>query len=215
MISRIRGALTQIQEQTALVELNGLSYEVMLPSALAEAFQSHNPSEDIELYTFYYIEAGDKKSNHYPRLVGFTDRVEREFFSILLQVSGMGVKKTLRSLVLPIREIAYAIETKDTATLSRLPGIGGRLAEKIIAELHGKVAKFALSRKEEPLANRTVTRVPLFDEAVTVLTQLQYSKQEAEQMIKAALSTNSKVDSVEELITTIFRNEHHEKAGAV
>jgi Holliday junction DNA helicase RuvA len=215
MISRLKGQLVHVGEQTALVETGGLSYELMLPSALAEKLRENgSANHEITFETIYYIEAGDKKASHFPRLVGFTDPVDREFFSMFTQVPGMGVKKALKSLILPIREIAAAIETKDAATLSRLPGVGARLAEKIIAELNGKTAKFALSRKEEALAvKKAREKSPFMDEALEVLGQLQYSRQEAQKMIDEALRTKPKVKSAEELITLIFQTERHGKVA--
>lgn len=213
MISRLRGTLTQVMDQSALVENAGLYYEILLPSALADRLKENGAiGQPISLETIYYIEAGDKKANEYPRLVGFTDPVDREFFSLLTQVPGLGIKKALKSLVLPIRQIAEAIETKNTATLTRLPGIGARLAEKVVAELHGKTAKFALSKAEEPLAAKERTRTPLMDEAIDVLLQLQYKRAEAEQMIEAAIKGYPKINRVEELITVIFKNEQKARA---
>ena len=164
---------------------------------------------DIEFKTIHYIEAGDRKSNHYPKLVGFTSGIDREFFSLFTQVPGLGVKKALKSLVLPIRDIATAIETKDPSTLNRLPGVGGRLAEKIIAELHGKTSKYALSKTAEPLAKTDTKRGPgpIETEALEILTQLQYKRQEAEDMIAKVVQSNPKVTKVEDLISLIFRNE--------
>ncbi len=212
MISRLRGILAQVSDQWALVENSGLFYEVLVPSGLAERLKDNGRiGHEITFETIYYIEAGDKKSNEYPRLVGFTDPVDREFFSLIIQVPGMGVRKTLKSLVLPIRDIATAIETKNASTLSRMPGVGARLAEKIIAELHGKTAKFALSKAEEPLAVREKAAVPFAAEALEVLLQLQYKRPEAEQMIQAVLKSNPGISRVEDLITLIFKNEQKPK----
>ena len=208
MISRIRGKLALITDRYALVENGGLSYEVMVPSALAERLkESGRIGQDVTFETIYFIEAGDKKSNHYPKLLGFTDPVDREFFSLFTQVPGLGVKKALKSLVMPIREIATAIETRDVGKLSQLPGVGGRLADKIVAELRGKTAKFALSRSDEPLAIKERPAPPFEAEAIEVLQQLQYSRQEAQAMIRRALAANPRVVSAEELIAVIFKNE--------
>lgn len=212
MISRLHGILSQVSEQSAFVDVGGLTYEVMVPSGLVERLKENGSlGQDISFDTIYYIEAGDKKSNEYPRLVGFLNPIDREFFSLWTQVPGLGVKKALKSLVLPIKEIATAVETKDSATLSRLPGIGPRLSEKIIAELHGKTTKFALSREQEPLAVKEKPSTPFADEALAVLTQLQYKPHEAQQMIQTALKSNPKVDKVEDLITLIFRLERESK----
>ena len=109
---------------------------------------------------------------------------------------------------MPIREIASAIETKDAARLNKLPGVGARLAEKIIAELHGKTAKFALSRKDEPLAKPSAPSPPFADEATEVLAQLQYKPNEAQQMIQKALKENPKIKNAEDLISSIFKSQH-------
>ena len=74
MISRIKGTLAKVTEETALVENNGVFYEIMLPSALADRLKSNGKvGSEILFETIYYIEAGDRKSNHYPKLVGFTN----------------------------------------------------------------------------------------------------------------------------------------------
>ncbi|MDF1543655.1 MAG: Holliday junction ATP-dependent DNA helicase RuvA [bacterium] len=211
MINRIKGKLDSITDQYALIDNNGIYYQILVPSALADRLKENGKvGEPISFETIYYIEAGDRKSNHYPRLVGFTSSIDREFFSLFTQVPGLGVKKALKCLVIPIKDIASAIETRNPSTLSKLPGVGARLAEKIIAELHGKTAKFALSKDGEPLAKskpaKTVS-APFQEEAIEVLTQLQYKRQEAEAMIEKALESNAKIGSVEELISYIFKNQ--------
>jgi len=181
-------------------------YEIRLPSALADRLKDeHRLGAEIEFETIYYIEAGDRKSSHYPRLVGFTNPVDREFFSLYIQVSGMGVRKALKSLIMPVSEIAAAIEMKDSDRLKRLPGVGTRLADKIVAELVGKCARFALAKDSEPLAAKTTKPQPFVDEAMDILAQLQYSRTEAKEMINAAIKANSKVAQAEDLIRARVR----------
>ena len=109
--------------------------------------------------------------------------------------------------MLPIREIASAIENKDASRLNSLPGVGGRLAEKIIAELHGKTAKFALLRDDEPLAIKERKSVPFLDEAREILLQLQYKRQEIGRMIDDAVKADPDIKRVEDLISIVFKNE--------
>ena len=86
-----------------------------------------------------------------PRLIGFLTEVEREFFELFCSVDGVGVKKALRAMVRPVREVATAIEEQDTKALSALPGIGPATAERIVAKLRRKVPKFALmAARDEP-----------------------------------------------------------------
>jgi len=210
VITRMSGVLAEVKEQAAIIALNGLHYEVRIPSnlrpTLKHLLDSSEEPPEVTLHTWHYIEAGPSMSSQFPRLVGFLSESEREFFSLYTTVKGLGVRKALRSLTIPIREIAYAIEMGDKAKLSSLPEIGGRTAEKIIAELRGKLAKWALMRPreeippEEPEPDFTV-------EAREVLLQLQYKPNEAEAMMKRALTMNPKVDSAEELIEEIFRQQ--------
>ena len=90
---------------------------------------------------------------------------------------------------------------------------GKRLAEKIIAELHGKTAKFALSRSDKPLATGTKSKTQLDEEAILVLTQLQYSQKEAKDMVESAKQAKPKIVKVEDLIQEIFKNEQKTKVS--
>jgi Holliday junction DNA helicase RuvA len=215
MISQITGKISRLTDEQVTLELNGLYYELMIPTGLQNRLKDALASDGpITLHTINYIEAGDKKSYHYPRLVGFTNLVDKEFFLLFTTVSGLGIKKALRSLTLPIREIATAIETKDTATLARLPGIGHRLADKVIAELNGKMARFALSKEEQPLTVPSKDKAHFILEAVEVLLQLQYKRPEAEKMVDNAFRANPKIDSAEKLISAIFNQEALSRRGS-
>jgi holliday junction DNA helicase RuvA len=204
MISRIKGILDSIDETTSVVSVGGLYYEVMLPSALAESM--HNTTavgNEITLYTIDYIESA-QVGNQYPRLVGFADQVDKEFFSIFTSVPGLGVKKALKCLIMPISDIARAIETNDLAVLKKLPGIGPRLAEKIVAELKGKTARFALARESKPLA-KPEHKPDFADEVMLILLQLQYRRSEAQAMLDRAIATGKRFKSSEDLLNQIFR----------
>lgn len=205
MISQITGQVKKLTESSITLFLNGLYYELMIPSGLhSQLKDAASNGSEISLYTLHFIEAGDRKSYHYPRLVGFTEQIDKEFFQVFTTVPGLGIKKALKSLTLSIREIATAIETKNAATLLRLPGVGGRLADKIIAELSGKMARFALSKGEHPLTSVGKEQFDLLSEAVEVLLQLQYSRVLADEMVQKALSANPKIKTSNALISAIF-----------
>ncbi len=204
MISRIKGILESIDETTAVVNVGGIYYEIMLPSALAESMRNTGTvGTEITFHTLDYIESA-QVGNQYPRIVGFAEAIDKEFFSVFTSVPGLGMKKALKSLIIPINDIARAIETNDLDVLKKLPGIGPRLAEKIVAELRGKTARFALARETKPLAKPE--RKPDFaDEVMLILLQLQYRRSEAQAMLDRAIATGKRFKSSEDLLNQIFR----------
>ncbi len=205
MIQKICGKIDGVTEDAVTLELGGIYYEVLIPSGLAEPLRNlAREDHPVTLYTYYYIESSGNASNMYPRLVGFTVPSDREFFRVFTTVSGIGVRKALRCLTVSVREIAGAIEMKDTSVLKRLPGIGPRMAEKIIAELSGKVTRFALSRSDRPLSIPDKKKIDFEEEVYDVLGQLQYKPAEIDGMIKRALQVRPDITSVEEMIEVIF-----------
>lgn len=206
MIQKISGKIDSVGEETVTIDLGGLFYEIMIPSGLAEPLR-HQARQglSVTLYTYHYIESSGSSSNMYPRLVGFTVPADREFFRVFTTVSGIGVKKALRCLTVPVRDIARAIENKDTSVLKKLPGIGARMAEKIVAELSGKTMRFALSRSDRPLAIPEKKKIEFEDEVYEVLTQLQYKPAEIDSMIKKALAANPDISSTERMVSEIFK----------
>ncbi len=157
----------------------------------------------MTFYTFDYIESA-QVGNQYPRIVGFAEQIDKEFFSLFTTVPGLGVKKALKCLIMPINEIARAIEIGDVPILRRLPGVGQRLAEKIIAELKGKTARFALAKESKPLA-KVEKKPDHVEEVMAVLLQLQYRRVEAQAMIDRAIATSKRFKSSEELLEQIFK----------
>jgi holliday junction DNA helicase RuvA len=205
VIQKICGRIDSVTEDSVTLELGGIFYEIMIPSGLAEPLKKQAMEDHpVTLHTYYYIESTGSASNLHPRLVGFTVPSDREFFKLFTTVSGIGVKKALRCLTMPVRDIARSIENKDSSLLRRLPGIGPRMAEKIIAELAGKAAKFALSRSDRPLAISEKKEIDFEEEIYDVLSQLQYKPAEIDTMIKRALKVKPDITTTEEMVAVIF-----------
>jgi Holliday junction DNA helicase RuvA len=158
------------------------------------------------LHTLHDVESKARSGGFTPRLVGFASPVDRSFFSDLLQVRGLGAKKAIRSLVIPISRFATAIEQGDTGLLSSLPGIGGRMAEKIVAELKGKVGHYAVLPEGEALAKRPEPERPDYQqEAISALLQLGYRGAEAAGMIDEAVKHNPDITEPDRLVRAVFK----------
>lgn len=205
MIARLTGVLTRVQEDRVLVECGGLGYEVLIPAA-TQAILAGKRGETVTLHTLHYLEGGMGAGNPIPRLAGFLTEVEREFAQRFITVKGMGMKAVLKALTAPVDDIARAIEQKNIRTLIALPGIGRRSAEQIIAELNGKVGKYALFRADAEAEAALAAEPELADEVRMVLEQLGYSAAEAESMCARALD-GREYASAEEVIQEVFRQQ--------
>jgi Holliday junction DNA helicase RuvA len=204
LITSVNGTLASVGEDKVVIKTDGrFSYEVMLPRFMIRRLLGR-VGEPIELYTYHYLEGGHGGSNMIPRLVGFPSVEEKEFFEKFITVPDIGVRKALRCFVISIAEIAGAIENGDVKTLESLPGIGRRSAQKIVAELGGKVAKFALIRegeeKREPQAP-----IGIKEEVTEVLLQLGYNPREAQEMIAKALKAAPDISIAEDLLDAVYR----------
>jgi Holliday junction DNA helicase RuvA len=204
MIAYLKGRVLFERENGVVLECGGVGYEVILPDAVAKAVPAHVDPEHrtLELFISYHVTANQLK----PVLVGFLRQVEREFFERFITVDGLGPAKAIRAMTRPVHDIADAIERKDAAFLKRLPGLGERSAEKVIAALHGKMAKFALLR-EEPLGP-AARHAAAPDEVLAVLVgQLGHRPAEARRMVDDAVRRNPQAATVEDLLAEVYRSQ--------
>lgn len=209
MISEITGEVVydRIQRQSLLVRVGSLCYEIFVPSGIAARLRRASPEErrnPLTFYTIYYIDGGLGGGHLTPKLVGFLDALDREFFECFTTVPGVGFMRALRCLVRPLNEIALAIERGDNAFLEELPFIGAKTAERIVTELRGKMAKFALAPSEQPLAAEPETPAELKLEALQVLEQLQYTRAEALRMTEEIFARHRNLKTAEEFLRKVF-----------
>ena len=126
MITRITGRLTALAQDELTLAIGAFDYEVRIPEFTRRQLQSR-VGEDVSLHTIEYFEGNPMQGRMTPRLVGFLSEAEREFFELFCSVDGVGVKKALRAMVRPVREVATAIEEQDATALAGLPGPGPTL----------------------------------------------------------------------------------------
>jgi len=189
----------------ATIAAGAFEYEVFIPEFVRRQLQS-KIGEEVSLKTIEYIEGNPQKGRLTPRLIGFTNDVEREFFDAICSVDGVGVKKALRAIVRPVREVATAIEEQDVKQLSALPGIGPAVAERIVAKLRRKMAKFALMIERELPPDQS-TDGDLLSEAYEALLSLGHSTADARQKIEAVAESGKKFKSIEDLLAEIYRQQ--------
>jgi holliday junction DNA helicase RuvA len=206
LITRITGKLVRLGDGMARIEVGAFEYELYVPEFVRRQLQALLDSE-VSLKTIQYIEGNPQGSRLTPRLIGFLSEAEIEFFDQVCSVDGMGVKKTLRAMVRPVREVAEAIEQQNVKELSLLPGIGPAMSERIVAKLRRKMAKFALMvAKEFPEAASSERSV--LNDALEALLSLGYNAVEAREKIDAVASSKARLKSVEDVILAIYQKEH-------
>ncbi len=183
MIGKLKGTVDEIAEDHVIVDVHGVGYVAFcsartlgnLPGA-GEAVMLH-----IETYV----------REDMIRLYGFQSPLEREWFRLLQSVQGVGAKVALAVLsTLPPSDLANAIALRDLAMVSRAPGVGKKVAERIVTELKNKAPAFAgeasgtIGLKQE--LGEGVAPQPIAD-AVSALTNLGYSRDMAANAIAAAM----------------------------
>ena len=202
MIASIDGKLVKLDSRGALVQVGSVGYEVMLPSYCVSAL-SDKIGAEITLCTTEYYEGTPGGGNLIPRMVGFLTVGERDFFTRFTSVKGIGIKKGLRSLSIPIATIASAIENGDAKVLMSLPGIGKRMAQQIIAELKGKLQSFAIGA--EPSGAASAGFKAYQAETLEILIAWGERRNEAMELIEVASKKHPDVKTAEELVPLVYR----------
>ncbi len=215
MITHLQGRLARMDIAGPVVELDvaGVRYEVLVPLVLWPELQAlagesgladvaTNP--ELGLHIFYHATTNQPV----PVLVGFLRRAERDFFRKFTTVEGIGPAKAARAMNVSVSTIARAIEQEDRATLTRLPGIGARGADKIIATLRGKlVAEAAMhdGNVSQPVdASKFEQRRAVID-AIETIASLGYPRTEAKRWVEEAVADDPALATVEDLTLTVLR----------
>ena len=205
MIALLRGRVMRRTDEMLVLDCGGVGYEVHLPSYLRDLLRAdpHRFDDPLELHISYHVSANQPR----PLLVGFLREVEQEFFERFITVDGVGPTKAMKALAQPIERVADAIERKDIGFLQKMPGIGARTAEKIVAALHGKMGKYALLRTDVRVEPEEAP-ADFQEEVIEVLTrQLGYRTPEARRMVADALRRNGAIASAEALLQEVYRVE--------
>lgn len=186
MIGKLKGTVDEIGEDFCVVDVHGVGYVAFCSARTLSSLPA--PGEAITLYIETYVR------EDMIRLYGFQSLLEREWFRLLqTNVQGVGAKVALAILsTLAPADLANAIALRDIAMVSRAPGVGKKVAERIVTELKDKAPAYAgsatgtIGLKQE--LGEGVAPAPIAD-AVSALTNLGYSRDIAANAIAAALKT--------------------------
>ncbi len=195
MIASVEGTVGAITGESVVVEVGGLGYRVFVaPAVLASAAAGGR----LKLYTYHLVREDQQA------LYGFRSAEELGFFNLLLTVTGVGPKVALAIVgSRPTADLQLAIMTGDQAVLVSIPGIGKKLAERVIFELKEKVAAAGVAAVE---AGAIGTRGAAETEVVAALQALGYSLAEARSASRTALADATIGGTLEERVKAALRS---------
>ena len=191
MYAFLRGTVDDIQADKAVVDVNGVGYEINMPES---ELITLDIGDIVKIYTYLAVREDDM------RLFGFKTKGNLEFFKKLITVSGVGPKVALGIISnVDTETLGIAIATENVEALRSVPGIGPKMAQKIIFELKDKVLKEAPDKakiKVKEVNNKNI------EEATTALEVLGYTSKQ----IKEAMSNmNLENDTVETIIRKVLK----------
>lgn len=182
MIAYVRGKVLETTEETMIVDVNGLGYELYCSSG---AFQKAGVGEYIELSTYLQVKEDGIT------LFGFANQKEKELFLKLISVDSVGPKLGISVLSgMSADDFAAAVLSADAKRLSTIKGLGKKTAEKIILALHGKISAGEIMQASgdapTPKAAKAEKLSPMDEDAVAALQGLGFTRSESLQAVKKA-----------------------------
>lgn len=190
MIEFVRGNLSQVGSNYAVIETGGIGYRLFVSDKTIAGL----PPLGQELSFFTYLQVREDDLSLY----GFLTREEREAFLSLLTVSGVGPKLALAVVsYLGPEELQQAIFYQETRILMTIPGVGKKTAERIILELKDKIGKMEIEARGAQ--KQAVSGAQVRKDAVDALVALGYSPQEAEKVLPLPGNIEEKA-TVEDLV---------------
>jgi Holliday junction DNA helicase RuvA len=209
MITKITGILNRVLDEEVRLQVGGLEYQVLVPEFVRRQLQLRT-GQEVTLHTSEYFDGNPIQGRMVPRLIGFVNEAELEFFELFCTVDKVGTRKAIKALMRPVRDIADAIQRQDSKLLTTLPGIGPATAEQIVAKLRRKVTKFALmptrsgDDSAEPEAAATVDG-NLLEDAYQALLSVGHNPQEARDRLDKVLAGGHTFTAVEDILLEIYK----------
>ena len=195
MIEYLFGTVVTRRPTSCVVDVGGVGYEVTIPMSTFELVPKAGST--FKFYTHHHVREDAEL------LFGFASTEERAVFRTLIGVSGVGPRLGVAALsALPADELRRCVASSDVASLTRIPGVGRKTAERIIVELRDRLGPIEGDSpgKQEPADQKSTIRT----DAVLALESLGLSRAAAEKQVTTVLRKQD-VDSAEELIRLALR----------
>lgn len=202
MIVRLTGTVIEVADDAVVLERDGIAREVLTPHyAVGELAACRG--RQVTLHTLEFLEGNAAGGHLTPRLLGFLRVEDRDFFKRFVSVKGIGFRKALKALAEPVGRIAGWIEQGDRKGLARLPGIGARAADLIVAELKGKMNDLALGG--EALAEIDTRWSTPQRDALEVMLALGDPRNDAVRWLERAAQLHPDIDSADDWVRAAYR----------
>ncbi len=203
MIVRLTGTLIEVTEEAVVLERDGLAREVLVPQFAVTELAAYR-GQLVTLHTMEFLEGNPATGHLVPRLLGFLHPEDRGFFTRFVSVKGIGPRKALKALCEPVRRIASWIESGDAKALTRLPGIGARASELIVASLRGKMEDLAMAGAETTeSAAAKLSRAQR--DALEVLVAWGDPRSDAERWLERAAQLHPDLTATDEWVRVAYR----------
>ncbi|MDR0434486.1 MAG: Holliday junction branch migration protein RuvA [Gracilibacteraceae bacterium] len=188
MIGLLKGTIEALTPEQVLISVGGVGFEAGTPTRLTAGLRA---GQEIVLYTVMLTREDDIS------LYGFGSQDDRNLFRLLISVSGVGPKAALGLLsVFAAPELKKAIAAEDAAMLTRAPGIGVKIARRLILELKGKIGDAAFG-ETDPEAGPPAGAIG--DEAMEALLGYGFARMEARQALNKVLSAEGELSPPEQI----------------
>ena len=187
MIGRLQGILLQKQPPLLLINVGGVGYEVEAP--MSTFYYLPDVNQEVVLHTHFVVREDAQA------LYGFYSEAERKLFRYLIKISGVGPKLALTLLSgISADDFVRCVMQEDASSLTRLPGVGKKTAERLLVEMRDKVKDWQLA--DTPAARQAITANKASDEAVTALIALGYKPAEASKLISRVSQVDMTVEQI-------------------
>ncbi len=193
MISYVRGVLDYKEPNLVIVDINGIGYEVFVPLSTYQKLPA--VGGQVKLHTYHHVREDAMQ------LYGFVSSEEKEVFELVLSISGVGTKVALSILsFISVNEFRRAIAQGDMKTLTKIPGIGKKSAERMVLELKDKIGDIQIDERMLRLLEAEST-----NDAVSALLTLGASQSAAEYAVYRAERLLGEEAKIEDLIAQALK----------